>query len=62
MESMLREETEKIGLEFLGVIPQDEGILRQNLAGKPLINLPDESPALQALREIMSRMELLNIP
>ncbi len=60
MEPMLREEAEKIGIEFAGIVPQDENIQKQNLMGEPLLNLPNESPALQALRRILPKIGLLD--
>jgi CO dehydrogenase maturation factor len=44
---------EKIGLKILGSIPEDENITRYDLVGKPITDLPSDSPALIAAREVL---------
>ena len=60
MESTLKEEASKMGVEFAGSIPHDEEVLGYNLRGKPLVELPPENPALIAVKDILKRMELLD--
>ncbi len=43
----------QIGLEVLGCIPEDENITKYDLAGKPLMDLPDSSPSVVAVREML---------
>jgi CO dehydrogenase maturation factor len=58
MERMLREGAEEMGIEYAGYLPHDELVLRYNLEGRPLAELPPESPALLAAKEILMRMGL----
>jgi CO dehydrogenase maturation factor len=60
MESMLKDQAEKLGYEFVGSIPTDDNIFTHNLTGKPLLNLPDNSPALPAVKDILIRIGLLS--
>lgn len=60
MELMLEDEAKKMGIEYAGNIPQDDDILNYNLAGKPLVELPSQNPALRAARRILTRIELLD--
>jgi CO dehydrogenase nickel-insertion accessory protein CooC1 len=38
-------------------VPEDASILEYDLMGKPIFLIPDESPALKALREILNSIE-----
>jgi CO dehydrogenase maturation factor len=60
MEGLLKEKAEKIGVQYAGIIPQDENIYKHNLAGKPLLDLPQESPAIQAVKEILKKINLFD--
>lgn len=46
------------GLEILGYIPTDENISNYDLAGDPLIRLPDTSPSVVAVGDILEEMDL----
>ena len=46
------EEVEKQGLDLLGVIPQDE----DDCDGKPIVQLPKDSPVRKALYEILDKL------
>jgi CO dehydrogenase maturation factor len=59
MEPMLRERAEKLGYEFVGIVPTDDNIFNYNLTGKPLLNLPSDSPAITAVKQILVRIGLL---
>ncbi len=59
METMLRDEAQKLGYEFVGIVPHDDNIFTHNLTGKSLLNLPPDSPALPALKQILTRIGLL---
>jgi CO dehydrogenase maturation factor len=52
-EELLKEAAGKIGIEVFGFIPQDETIGYHDLVGKPLVELPGDTPGLQAVREIV---------
>jgi CO dehydrogenase maturation factor len=60
MEPLLREEAEKLGYEFAGIIPHDDNIFVHNLTGKPLLGLSSDTPAIAALRQILTRIGLLD--
>lgn len=60
MESLVKEEAKKLGYEFAGIIPPDDNIFTFNLTGKPLPTLPTDSPALSAVKEILTRIGLLS--
>ncbi len=53
-----KEEIEKQGLTLLGVIPQDEMVYRYHCDGKPLVELPKETPVKKALYKILEGMGL----
>ncbi len=59
MESSLNEKATEIGLKFAGIIPQDPNIMDYNMSGKPLLSLPDSSPALKAVERIVMKINLL---
>jgi CO dehydrogenase maturation factor len=58
MEGMLEKAADEIGLEFAGLIPVDENIMTFNIEGKPLLDIPDDSPAYQAVALIAKRIGL----
>ena len=51
-----RDEIEKQGLSLLGVIPQDGTVYRYDCDGRPLVELPKDSPVKKALYEILEGM------
>jgi CO dehydrogenase maturation factor len=59
MKPILEDEASKMGVEYAGNIPYDDNILRYNFTGQPLVKLPPENPALQAVRGILTRIGLL---
>lgn len=52
----LERELGRLGLPLLGLIPHDEEVLRLALAGRPLAELPSDSPAKRALARILETM------
>ena len=44
------------GTEFLGCVPEDENITEYDSVGKPIIDLPDTSPSVIAVQEILKRI------
>jgi len=40
-----------LGLKVIGMIPYDENVARLDLAGDPLVGLPDDSPAVVEVEE-----------
>jgi len=53
------ESASKYGIELAGIVPYDQNITEYDLAGKPLIDLPDDSPAVTAVRQILNKLEIL---
>jgi CO dehydrogenase maturation factor len=52
-EKLLTDAARKLGLDLFGMIPFDETIAEHDLVGTPIIELPDDSPALGAYRQIV---------
>jgi CO dehydrogenase maturation factor len=58
MEGLLKKTADDIGLELAGNIPLDENVMSFNMTGKPLLDIPDDSPAYKAVEEIAHRIGL----
>lgn len=54
----LGDEIKATGLELVGVIPYDPMIADYDLKSKPLFNLPEESKAVHAVRDIIQKVGL----
>lgn len=52
-EAMASQLAEKAGLKILGYIPEDENITRYDLVGKPITDLPGDSPSFMAIRKVL---------
>ncbi|MDM8000095.1 MAG: AAA family ATPase [Dehalococcoidia bacterium] len=52
---LLEQAAQKIGLEILGFIPQDENIAYHDLVGQPILGLPSDSPGLVSVCDIVRR-------
>ncbi|WP_042276939.1 ATP-binding protein [[Clostridium] dakarense] len=52
------EEIEKHKLDLIGVVPLDNLIYEYDSSGIPLVQLPEDSEAKTAVRDIMSKLEL----
>jgi CO dehydrogenase maturation factor len=53
------EEIEKEKLDLIGVVPMDQNVFEYDSYGKPLVDLPADSPAKAALREIVDKLEII---
>ncbi|MHC1579277.1 MAG: ATP-binding protein [Candidatus Alkanophagales archaeon] len=53
LEDKVREEARKHGIEIHEIIPYDPKVAEFDLLGKPVVELPDDSPASVAVRRIM---------
>ena len=53
-----RAEIEKQGLTLLGVVPQDDTVYRFDCDGRPMVELPADSPVRRALGEIAAKLGL----
>jgi CO dehydrogenase maturation factor len=47
-----------IGLKVIGTIPYDEILAKLDLLGDPLMGLPDDSPAVKEMEQVVGRMGL----
>ncbi|MBW2389027.1 MAG: hypothetical protein JRG89_11405 [Deltaproteobacteria bacterium] len=57
-EALVEEAAAKVGIEIFGFVPQDEQVAYFDLVGKPLTELPADSPGIAAVREIVQRQVL----
>lgn len=55
----LADEIKNTGLQVIGDIPLDPFIVEQDLAGKPLYDLPDEAVSVEAVTKIIKRTGIL---
>ncbi len=54
------EAAKQLGLQVFGYIPQDQNISEYDLGGKSLLELPDNSPSVRAVQDIVQNMGLLS--
>lgn len=52
------EEINRQGLNLLGVIPQDQSVYQYDCDGKPIVQLPKDSPVRSALGDIIQKLGL----
>jgi len=57
-DKLIRENADKWNLEILGHVPEDENITQYDLTGRPIIELPDDSPSVLAVAEILKKLDL----
>ncbi|MBU0595820.1 AAA family ATPase [Candidatus Bipolaricaulota bacterium] len=50
---MLLDSLAGIGIEVFGTLPEDDNIARYDMSGRPLLDLPSDSPAVVAARTIV---------
>ncbi|GAV24698.1 carbon monoxide dehydrogenase [Carboxydothermus islandicus] len=55
----VQEEIEKTGLKLIGVIPNDELVTEFDRYSKPLINLPEDSKAVAAVKKILKNAGII---
>ncbi len=58
LEELLQKTADDIGLEYGGIIPVDENVIAFNLTGKPLLDIPDDSPAYNAVGDLAKKIGL----
>ncbi len=56
----LMPEIEKTGLELIGTIPLDQMVAQYDMEGKPLAELPADSPAVVATQAILDKIPQFN--
>lgn len=55
----LQSEIDRTGLELIGAIPLNDQVWEYDLLGKPLVDLPDDSPVVQMVEQIMKKAAIL---
>lgn len=55
----LKPEIEKTKLELIGTLPLDEQVMEFDLLSKPLSDLPDDSPVVAAVNEVLKKAAIL---
>jgi CO dehydrogenase maturation factor len=56
IDPLLKEEMEQLEITPAAVIPMDEAMQRYDLQQKPLFGLPDTSPAVRAVNDLMAKL------
>ncbi len=56
LDPLVAEELERLGLKADIIIPEDKTLYRQDLEQKPLMDMPDNSPAVQAVAALMAKI------
>ncbi len=54
----LIELAKELNLQLIGMVPLDEKIAELDLKGEPLVNLPEDSPAMTEVEKIAKKLEL----
>jgi CO dehydrogenase maturation factor len=52
------ENAKSLGLKVIGAIPYDESLAKFDLVGDPLMGLPDDSPAVQEMKQVVRNLGL----
>ena len=52
----LAQTIEQSGLELLGMVPEDPAMAEFEFTGRPLVELPAESPVYRAVRELAGKL------
>jgi CO dehydrogenase maturation factor len=61
LELQVKIELEKLGLNVDAIIPQDEYIYKSDLQMTSLLDLPDNSPAVMAIKELMQKILIIPV-
>lgn len=61
MTDTLKKAADDIGVELAGIVPYDENVMSFNITGKPLLGIPDGSPAYRAVEHIAQKIGLSNL-
>ena len=49
----------RFGMEILGCMPEDENITAYDLTGRPIIDIPETSLVLEAVRQLLRKIGIL---
>ncbi len=55
----LNEIVTALGLSLAGFLPEDRNVQEYNLGGKPLIDLPEDSPSVLGVERILKRLNII---
>ncbi|MFC2027981.1 AAA family ATPase [Chloroflexota bacterium] len=58
-DDLIVEMAQKQNLDVLGSVPDDETLAEYDSLGKPIVNLPDTSPSVHAVQQILQKLTLL---
>lgn len=61
-EDLLTNASVELGIDLFGLVPFDENVASYDLVGKPITDLPADSPSLSAWREVVERSLLGSAP
>ncbi|MFX0188826.1 MAG: AAA family ATPase [Candidatus Hodarchaeota archaeon] len=53
---LILEKLNQLNFPLLGTIPEDETIIKQDLEGKPIIDLPEDSPSLEVVKNLVKEI------
>jgi CO dehydrogenase maturation factor len=56
LDSLVGDELKRLGLKADVIIPEDKSLYRQDLEQKPLMEMPDNSPAVMAVGKMMKNL------
>jgi len=56
LSSYQQEAVTRTGLELLGMVPSDEAVQEFSFTGRPLVELPEETVAVQAVGRILEKL------
>ncbi len=56
LDPMVVEELKRLGIKPAATIPQDETLVNYDIQMKPLLELPDDSKAVQAINNLMTKL------
>ncbi len=48
-----------LDMELLGFLPEDSNAQEFNMSGKPLIGLPDDSPSILAMKDVLEKLRMI---
>ena len=59
--ALVRQMAEEWGLDIVGCIPEDEMLADYDSSGKPIIDLPETSPSVTAVKRLLERLALCQV-
>ena len=54
--NLIIEKLNQLNFPLLGQIPEDETIIKQDLEGKPIIDLPEDAPSLEVVKSLVKEI------